>query len=152
YGLFYDNYRTLTNFGELTWPQSQTIDITNPSFPDPLGGRTRESFLSTTPPNITVMSNAQVNPYAHQFNIGLNGIITREIALSADFTLVNRSSDRDTVDPNIPDRVTRVNLSPKYSRVSFWAPTADNTYRALLLKVEKRMTRHYQYLVSYTLS
>ena len=24
YGLFYDNYRTLTNFGELTWPQSQT--------------------------------------------------------------------------------------------------------------------------------
>ena len=36
--------------------------------------------------------------------------------------------------------------------MSFWQPTADNTYRALLLKVEKRMTHNYQYLVSYTFS
>jgi hypothetical protein len=36
--------------------------------------------------------------------------------------------------------------------VSFWQSTADNTYRALLLKVEKRMSRHYQFLTSYTLS
>jgi hypothetical protein len=98
------------------------------------------------------MSNAQVNPYAHQFNVGVNRIITREIAVSADFTFVNRYSDRDTVDPNIPDRVTRLKLYPQFSRVSFWDPTADNNYRALLLKVEKRMTHHYQYLVSYTLS
>jgi hypothetical protein len=152
YGLFYDNYRTLTNFGELTWPQSETIVINNPSFPDPFGGRTRESFLSTAPPNITVMSNAQVNPYAHQFNIGLNRILTRDVALSADFTLVNRYSDRDTVDPNIPDRVTGVKLYPQFGRVNFWDPTADNSYRALLLKVEKRMAHNYQYLVSYTLS
>jgi outer membrane receptor protein involved in Fe transport len=56
YGMFYDNIRTLTNFGELTWPQAQTIVITRttcpgcPTYPDPFGGRTRESFLSTAPP------------------------------------------------------------------------------------------------------
>src|SRR5262249_47486702 len=27
YGIFYDNMRTLQNFGELTWPQSQTVII-----------------------------------------------------------------------------------------------------------------------------
>ena len=52
------------------------------------------------------MSNAQVNPYAHQFNVGVNRIITREIAVSADFTFVDRYSDRDTVDPNLPTQGT----------------------------------------------
>jgi hypothetical protein len=152
YGIFYDNIRTLTNFGELTWPQAQQIIIQRPAFPDPLGGRTRESFLSTAPPNITVMSNASVNPYAHQFNVGINRLLTREIALSVDVTFVNRFSDRDTVDPNIPDQATRVRLYPQFARVNFWQSTADNTYRALLVKVEKRMSHNYQYLVSYTLS
>jgi outer membrane receptor protein involved in Fe transport len=152
YGMFYDNVRTLTNFGELTWPQSQPIVINSPAFPDPLGGRSRESFLSTAPPNITVMSNASVNPYAHQFNAGVNRVITREIALSADFTVVNRYADRDTVDPNLPDQRTGIKLYPQFGRVSFWQSTSDNTYRALLVKVEKRMTHRYQYLVSYTLS
>jgi len=152
YGMFYDNYRTLTNFGELTWPQSQQIVINNPAFPDPFGGKSRESFLSTAPPNISVMSNAQVNPYAHQFNVGVNRLITREIALSADYTFVDRFSDRDTVDPNLPVQGGTAKLYPQFGRVSFWQPTADNTYRALLLKVEKRMTHNYQYLVSYTYS
>ncbi len=72
YGLFYDNMRTLQNFGELTWPQAKPITIQNPSYPDPFGGRTRESFLSTTPPTVTVGSNGQVNMYAHQYNVGMN--------------------------------------------------------------------------------
>src|SRR5206468_4506337 len=60
YGLFYDNMRTLQNFGELTWPQAKSITIL-PSqgltFPDPFGGKSRDAFLSTTPPTITVGSN-----------------------------------------------------------------------------------------------
>src|SRR5438094_674277 len=59
YGLFYDNVRTLTNFNELTWPQAKPITIQNPSYPDPFGGRTREAFLSATPPTITVGSKAE---------------------------------------------------------------------------------------------
>jgi hypothetical protein len=37
-------------------------------------------------------------------------------------------------------------------RVNWWQPTADNYYKALLLKVEKRMANRYQFLASYTLS
>ena len=152
YGLFYDNMRTLQNFPELTWPQAKPITIQNPSYPDPFGGRTRESFLGTTPPTVTVGSNGQVNMYAHQYNVGMNRMLTREIALSADFTTVLRYADRDSVEINLPDQVTRVRPYPTFVRVNFWQPTADNTYKALLLKVEKRMSRNYQALVSYTLA
>ena len=152
YGMFYDNMRTLQNFGELTWPQAQTIIISNPDFNDPLAGKSRDAYLSTAPPNISVMSNATVNPYAHQFNVGLNQTLTREIAATIDFSMVNRFSDRDTIDVNLPDQVSRVKPYPQFARVSFWQPTANNTYNALLVKVEKRMSHHYQFLVSYTLS
>ena len=152
YGLFYDNMRTLQNFNELTWPQGKPITILNPSFPDPFGGRTRDSFLSGTPPTITVGSNGQVNMYAHQVNVGVNRSLLRDIAISADYTSVFRYADRDNVEINLPDQTTRVRPFPQFVRVIFWQPTADNTYKALLLKVEKRMSSHYQALVSYTLS
>ncbi len=152
YGMFYDNMRTLQNFGELTWPQAQQVIITRPAFPDPYQGVPRNSFVSTAPPNISVMSNATVNPYAHQFNLGLSRLVMRTFAVTADLTFVNRFSDRDTIDVNLPDQTTRVKPYPQFGRVSFWTSTSDNTYRALLLKVEKRMSNHYQFLTSYTLS
>jgi outer membrane receptor protein involved in Fe transport len=152
YGMFYDNMRTLQNFNELTWPQAKQIVINNPTYPDPFGGRSRDSFISTAPPNITVMSNDQVNPYAHQTNVGINRLVTHDIAVSADVSVIHRFSDRDSVDVNLPDQVTRVKPYPQFGRVTFWQSTADNIYNALLLKVEKRMSTRYQFLASYTLA
>ena len=152
YGMFYDNIRTLTNFNELTWPQAQQVIIARPSYPDPYQGRSRSEFVSTAPPNITVMSNDQVSPYAHQFDVGVNRLVRGMYAVSVDYTHINRYSDRDTIDPNIPDQVTRARLYPQFARVNFWVSTADNTYRALLVKVEKRMSNRYQFLTSYTLA
>ncbi|HET9264039.1 MAG TPA: TonB-dependent receptor [Vicinamibacterales bacterium] len=152
YGIFYDNIRTLTNFGELTWPQAKSIVIRNPSYPDPYNGQSREEFLSTAPPNITVGDHDQVNPYAHQLNFGASHMLTRTMAVTADVTFVNRYSDRDTVDINLPDPTTKQRPYPQFNRVSYWQSTADNTYRALLLKVERRLSDGYQFLASYTLS
>jgi hypothetical protein len=152
YGLFYENMRTLTNFGELTWPQARSIIISNPVFPDPLQGRSRDDFLSTAPPNINVMDNDNVSAYAHQFSAGLSKMLGASFALGADVIVVNRKSDRDTVDLNLPDPVTRVRPYPQFARVNYWQPTADNRYRALLVKFEKRLSNRYQYLLSYTLS
>jgi hypothetical protein len=90
--------------------------------------------------------------YAHQFNVGLSRRLTADIALTADFTDVTRYGDRDTVEINLPDQTTRVRPYPPFVRVNFWQPTADNYYKALLLKVEKRMSNGYQALVTYTLS
>jgi hypothetical protein len=152
YGLFYDNMRTLQNFPELTWPQSRQIIINNPSFPDPLLGRSRDEFVSTAPPNITVMDNDNVSAYAHQFSVGVSRMVGRDFGINADVIVVERKSDRDTVDLNLPDPVTRVRPYPQFARVNYWQPTADNRYTALLLKFERRFSGRYQYLASYTLS
>jgi len=152
YGLFYENMRTLQNFGELTWPQAKTIIISNPNYPDALQGRSRDQFVSTAPPNITVMDNKTVNAYAHQFSVGMSKMLGRDFGITADVIIVQRKADRDTVDLNLPDRVTRVRPYPQFARVSLWQSTADNRYNALLVKFEKRMSHRYQYLFSYTLS
>ena len=126
----------------------------NPSFPDPLQGRSRDQFISTAPPNIAVFDNDTVNPYAHQVNVGrhADGRPTSS-RVTADVTTVFRYSDRDTIDLNLPDQddaaCGRIRSS---AASSFWQPTADNTYKALLVKVEKRMANRYQFSVSYTLS
>ncbi|MDP1569980.1 MAG: TonB-dependent receptor [Vicinamibacterales bacterium] len=152
YGMFYDNHRTLQLFGELTWPQAQQIIIRNPSFPDPLQGRSRDEFLSTAPPNINVLANDAVNPYAHQASGGVSRMIGQNLGLNVDVIVVRRKSDRDTVDLNLPDQVTRQRPYPQFGRVNYWQYTADNSYNALLVKFEKRMSNNYQYLLSYTLS
>jgi Carboxypeptidase regulatory-like domain/TonB dependent receptor len=152
WGMFYDNMRTLQNFGELTWPQAKQIIISRPSYPDPYGGKSRESFISTAAPNVTVESNDTVNPYAHQFNLGVSRSITRDIAVTADVSVTNRYSDRDVVDPNLPDPTTKAKLYPQFARVNVWMSTSNNSYRALLLKVDKRMADRYQFLASYTFS
>ncbi len=152
WGMFYDNMRTLQNFNELTWPQAKQIIISRPSFPDPYGGKSRDSFITTAAPNITVESNDTVNPYAHQFNVGVSRTVTRDIAITADVSITNRYSDRDVVDPNLPDQTTRAKLYPQFARVNFWTSTANNAYKALLLKVDKRMANRYQFLRSYTFS
>jgi outer membrane receptor protein involved in Fe transport len=152
YGLFYDNVRTLLQGGELTWPQAKTIVISRPAWPDPFQGQSRDQFLSTAPPNITVNDSGMVNAYAHQFNVGVSRMLGREIAVTVDGTFVWRYSDRDSIDQNLPDRTTRVKPYPQFARVNYFQSTADNTYQALLVKFEKRMSHNYQYLVSYTLS
>ena len=151
YGLFYDNIRHLQNFSEVRWPQAKQIIIRNPSYPDPLQGRPRDQFISTAPPNINVLSNDMVNPYAHQYNVGFTQMIARSFAASVDLTFVQRYSDQDTIDPNLPDQVTRLRPYPQFARVSFRQSSSDNTYKALLLKLDKRMADNYQFLVSYTL-
>jgi hypothetical protein len=87
---------------------AKSITILTPSFPDPIGGRTRDTFLSATPPTVTVGSNGQVNMYAHQTNVGLSQRVTSDIALTVDVTSVMRYGDRDTVEINVPNQTTRV--------------------------------------------
>jgi hypothetical protein len=153
YGKFFDNIRTLLNgLNELTWPQGKPIVISNPSFPDPLGGRSRSDFVSTAPPNIEVIDNGFINPYAHQVNVGVSRSLTRDVAVSADGSFTWRYGDRDTRDANLPDQATRVRPYPQFARVTYVQSSLDNTYKALLLKLEKRMSHRWQALLSYTLS
>ncbi|MGH9323375.1 MAG: TonB-dependent receptor [Vicinamibacteria bacterium] len=154
YGLFYDNIRTLLSMlGERTWHQAQQIIIANPGYPDPLGGRSREEFVSTAPPNIEVMTNDFENPYAHQYNLGVSRQLSSDFALSVDFTYVRRFADLNTnptVNINYP--VDGVRPYPQFGRVGEDRSTQENRYKGFFVKLDKRFANRYQYLVSYTWS
>lgn len=153
YGVFYDNIRTLMNFDEIWWPQMQQIVISNPSFPDAFGGRPRSDFLLT--PNITVMDRNFKNAWANQVNAGMTKLLARNLAVTADVTMTWRYDDRDTTwtrDVNLPDPVTKVKPYPQFGRVTMLESSTDSAYKALLVKIEKRLSNRHQFMVSYTLS
>ena len=151
YGKFFENIRTLTNFGERWWHQGQSIIINNPDFLDPLGGRSREEFLSTAPPNITVLDNGYEQPYAHHFNLGLAHQLRDDMALSLDLTRVaTRADAMRNINLNYP--VNGMRPWPQFNRVNASYSLLDHDYQAFYAKFEKRYADGWQFLVSYTLA
>lgn len=151
YGKFFENIRTLTNFGERWWHQQQTIVINNPPYPDPLGGRSREEFLSSAAPNITVLANDYENPYAHHFNLGVAHQLRDDMALSFDLTRVATRADAQR-NININYAVDGVRPYPQFRRVAASYSLLDHDYQAFYAKFEKRYANSWQFLVSYTLA
>ena len=151
YGKFFENIRTLTNFGERWWHQAQQIIINNPDFLDPLGGRSREEFVSTAPPIITILDNAYEQPYAHHFNLGLAHQLPDDMALSLDLTRVATRADAlRNININYP--VNGMRPWPQFNRVNASYSLLDHDYQAFYAKFEKRYADGWQFLVSYTLA
>ena len=151
YGKFFENIRTLTNFGERWWHVSQTIVINDPPYPDPLGGRSREEFLSSAAPNITVLDNNYENPYAHHFNLGLAHQLRDDMALSLDLTRVQTRADAQR-NINVNYAIDGVRPWPQFRRVAASYSLQDHDYQAFYAKFEKRYADGWQFLVSYTLA
>lgn len=153
YGLFYDNIRTLMNMDEIWWPQTQSIVINNPIFGNPYGTLARSTYLSK--PNIWIMDSGFKNAYAHQYNGGFTWLMARDLAVSTDLLWTRRFGD--LVDPtrpdiNLPNQATGIKPYPQFARMSMLISQQNNEYKALLVKLEKRLSNRYQYMVSYTLS
>ena len=152
YGIFYDNVRILTNHSELTWHVREEIIINNPSFPDPLQGLSRDEFISGAPPNIRVLSNDMVNPYAHHVTAGVSQELTPDMSLSVEGTFQRYRGGRNTIDLNLRDPETGLRPFPQFARVDYGRSVGEATYDALLVKLDKRFRDNHQYLVSYTLA
>lgn len=151
YGKFFENIRTLTNFGERWWHQGQTIVINNPDFLDPLGGRSREEYLSSAAPNITVLDNDYQQPYAHHFNLGLAHQFRDDMALSLDLTRVATRADAQR-NVNVNYALDGVRPWPQFRTVGATYSILDHDYQAFYAKFEKRYADGWQFLVSYTLA
>ncbi len=151
YGKFFENIRTLTNFGERWWHQASTIIINDPDFRDPLGGRSRAEYLSSAAPNITVLDNDYEQPFAHHFNVGAAHQIGETAALSLDLTrVVTRADAMRNMDINYP--VNGARPWPQFRRVNATYSSLDHDYSAFYAKFEKRYADNWQFLVSYTLA
>jgi Carboxypeptidase regulatory-like domain len=152
-GVYYDNIRTLNNIlGEWRNFTQYTISIPNPPYPDPYLGQDPLTFASTAPVNLNILANNFRNPSSQQYTVGLSQQINADMTLHIDGTYVHSSGDRIKVDRNLPDPVTGTRPDTRYGFIDEDQSIGLAHYKALYVRVEKRLSHKYTYLVSYTLA
>jgi hypothetical protein len=158
YGRLFNTIMNGTPGGETTTLLQTSISIANPAYPDPYGGRTPASFASTAPPNISIVDDNMVNPYSDMFNVGYSRQLGENMAINLDGVYTKSNAFNASVNINTPVQSSPgVAATPVVRPVSGWGNIAqvqsigEQDYRALLARVEKRLSNRYQYTVSYSL-
>jgi carboxypeptidase family protein/TonB-dependent receptor-like protein len=153
YGRYYNPIWATTMRGEQTNFRQAAVTISNPSYPDPYGGRDPLSFAATAPQNISIVDNNLQNQWADASTIGISQGITNVMAIHAD--IVYNDMEGVPLQTNINPRAngtTGNRANPVFARIDQLQNLGYNKYKALLLRVEKRLDKNYQFLVSYTLA
>jgi hypothetical protein len=150
YGQLTDQLNSLFAPGKYSYPQYTNFDIA-------------KQGLELIPQNFPVL-------YAEHFNIGVQRLITKDLVLTADFvsrqymhTLLGGAANTE-IDynhynsfqgPVIPKCTGTQQFDPSVKCstgvITFWTPGGRGNYRALLVKLDKRFSRRYQFTVSYAL-
>ena len=147
YGLYYGHVRILGNLNEFRNYQRFSVNITNPSYPDPYGGRDPAEFIVSAPANITVVANDYVQPYSNQYSVGVshhvygNWRCTSTASTPTPITTVRRSTSTRAI------ASTGRRPNPTFGRVDQNQSTGELDYKAIYVKLEKRYSRRTQGLV-----
>jgi hypothetical protein len=152
YGVYYGHVRTLGVLDEFRNFQQYSIEITNPSYPDPYQGQDPQDFAVSGPANLTIVDNGYVQPYSQQYTLGFSRQLSRDFAIHLDGIYNFTQRDRKIRDANLPDPVTGIRPYPEFGRFDYYQSTANLKYKALYVKMEKRYSNRNQFLVSYTLA
>ena len=150
YGLVYTNVTNATQGTEITALKQNSIIINNPTYPDPYQGRDPASFASTAPPNINILSNDLVNAPVNTYTAGFSQQLLSDTAINVD-GVYQKATDYFTVE-NINTPKNGARPLPEWGQILSTDPIGDWTYKALLVRLEKRLSHRYQYQVSYTLA
>lgn len=150
YGIYYNNIQTLQNFSEPRNLLSCSISIANPSYPDPFKGLTPTQFCSSNKPAVTFMAQNFQNPYAQQYSAGYSRQLTNELSINIDGLYSYSLRDYRTIDLNYAVAAPRPVAG--WNIVNQRAPIGAAKYKALFIRVDKRLSKHYMYTVAYTLA
>ena len=159
YGRLFNTIMNGTPGAETTTLLQTSISINNPTYPDPYGGRSPASFASTAPPNISIVADDMVNPYSDMFNVGFSRQLGTDFAVNADGVYIKSNAFNASVNVNTPLQSSpgiaatpAVRPSPAWGNIAEVQSLGTQDYRALLVRVEKRLSNRYQYTLSYTLA
>src|SRR5262249_10231203 len=119
---------------------------------DPFLGQDPKQFISNAPPNVSILANDFVNPWSQQYNLGFTQEMRGDYALSVDGVYTHVQADRKLYDLNLADPVTGLRPNPTFGRIDQDQSVSDSKYRALYVRLNKRQSHNYQFLVSYTLA
>lgn len=153
FGVYYDNIRTLNNMiGEQRNFSQFTIAIVNPPYPDPYLGQDPLSFAVSGPANLNVLSDDFRNPRAENYSAGFTQRVSSDVSVHVDGVVVHSRGDRIKYDLNLPDPATGIRPLPQYGFIDQDRSLVSSDYKAMFVRVEKRLSHNYTYLVSYTLA
>lgn len=153
YGRYYNPIWATVMRGEQTNFRQAAISISNPSYPDPYGGKDPLSFASTAPQNISIVDNNLKNQWADASTVGVSQSITNVMAIHAD--VVYNDMEGVPLLTNVNPRAngaTGNRPNATFARIDELENLGYNKYKALLLRLEKRLDKNYQFLISYTLA
>ena len=158
YGRLFNTIMNGTPGAEQITLLQTAINIPSPSYPDPYQGRTPASFASTAPQNISIVSDDMVNPYADTLSAGFSRQLGADMAINADVVNTKSNAFNASVQVNTPRQSSpgiaatpAVRPLPAWGRISQVQSIGWQKYRALLVRLEKRLSNRYQYTLSYTL-
>ena len=139
---------------EVTALRQTSIVIANPPYPDPYGGRTPASFASTAPPNVSVIDDDIINAKGQSTTIGFSQELRPNMAVHVDGDFSNVEHVTMTANVNSPDPASAaiVRALPTWGRIIELQANGRHKYRAMFVRLEKRYSNRYQYLLSYTLA
>jgi len=159
YGLVFNNITNATQGNEITALKQTNIIINNPSYPDPYQGRDPATFASTAPPNINILNNDLVNAPVHTYTLGGSRQLMEDTAVNIDGVYQKANNWPTNLNINSPAQsAPGVVATPAVRPLAEWGqivstdPIGEWTYKALLVRLEKRLSHRYQYQVSYTLA
>src|SRR5262245_48059340 len=152
YGLYYNVMNTQTELSEIQNFRQFTASIPNPTYPDPYGGRDPFSAVAAIQ-NIAVEANDLENLQSAAYTAGLSQALTSAIALHVDGVYNKMTKVPMAIDINPRSGGTTGNRPlPQFGRVLQTQSIGWADYKALLLRLEKRLDHNYMYTVSYTLA
>ena len=153
YGEVFVNVQNGSHDGEINDLQQYSVNIRNPSYPDAYQGRDPMAFVSTAPANITISANNVANPVAQTYNGGFSQQLGPNFAVNVDGVYTKTDDFPVGVKINEPDPVTGVKPLAQWGHITqIQRSEGSFIYKALLVRLDKRLTHRYQYMVSYTLA
>ena len=153
YGLYYNPMNTQSELSEIQNFRQFTATIANPTYPDPYGGRDPLAFVATGVQNIAVQANDLENLQSAAYTGGFSQGLTSALAIHIDGVYNKMSKVPMAIDVNPRSGgATGTRPLPQFGRVLQTQSIGKADYKALLVRLEKRLDHNYMYTVSYTLA
>jgi len=153
YGLYYNVMNTQLELSEIQNYRQLNAVIANPAYPDPYGGRDPFSFVSAGVQNIAIQANDLENLQSAAYTGGLSQSLTSALAIHVDGVYNKMTKVPMAIDINPRSGGTTGNRAlPQFGRVLQTQSIGWADYKALLVRLEKRLDHNYMYTVSYTLA
>ena len=152
-GRYYGNVFAGTLRNEVNALLQSSINLRNPSYPDPYGGLSPQAFVSVSAtPNVAITDDDIEQPESVSVNVGLSRELRPNLAVHVDGVFSNGTKANQIANTNTPDPVTGRRPIAGWGNINEYRSAGESQYRALYLRLDKRFSDRYQYLVSYTLA